>query len=62
VEILLFKSWGGLGLFKGGFLGDAVLARGHRDDSILAILVVQILNPQDHLVLVHAELGLFADR
>src|ERR1700758_4969755 len=39
-----------------------VVTRGHGDDDVLAIFVVQVFHPQDHLVLLHAELRLLTDR
>jgi len=36
-----------------------VVTRGHGDDDVLPVFVVQVFHPQDHLVLLHAELRLF---
>jgi len=40
----------------------AVAARSHRDHDVLALFAVEILHPQQHLVLLQPELGLLAYR
>jgi hypothetical protein len=39
-----------------------VLAGSHRDDHVLTVFVVEVFDPQDHLILLHTELCLFANR
>src|SRR5882762_2134534 len=49
-------------LLQRSLLGAGILTWRHGHDNVLAILAVQVFHPQDHLVLLYAELRLFADR
>src|SRR5579859_1420562 len=42
--------------------GAAVGTRRHRNHDVFALLAVEVFHPQQHFVLLHAELRLLADR